>query len=152
MSGQPRVLHELTRNEALLRLGSVPFGRVVFTLRALPAIRPVNHVVADGRVVFCTSEGTAIVRTGDIRRGTVLTYEADDIDPVARAGWSVIVTGLAWLVDDPRQAARYRDAVRSWIGGQMECVIAIDPGIVTGFEFCLGDHRGGDHAAARRLD
>jgi Pyridoxamine 5'-phosphate oxidase len=53
-------MQELTRREALLRLGSVSFGRVVFTHRALPAIRPVNHITDNGRVIFRTHEGADI--------------------------------------------------------------------------------------------
>jgi Pyridoxamine 5'-phosphate oxidase len=55
-----RVMEELDRTELLARLGSVSFGRVVFTSRALPAIRAVNHVVLDGRIIICTHEGAAI--------------------------------------------------------------------------------------------
>ena len=41
---------ELERAEAMRLLASIGYGRVVFTLNALPAIRPVNHLVDDGRV------------------------------------------------------------------------------------------------------
>lgn len=43
-----RSTEQLDRSEALRLLGTVPLGRVVFTHQALPAIRPVNHVV-EGR-------------------------------------------------------------------------------------------------------
>ena len=42
--GQQR-LTELTRGESLRLLGSVPLGRIVFTLHAMPAIRLVNHLL-----------------------------------------------------------------------------------------------------------
>ena len=134
MSSQPEAMLELVRREALLRLGSVPFGRVVFTHRALPAIRPVNHITDNGRIVFRTHESAAVLGTAGAGPGTVLAYQADDIDPVSRAGWSVVVTGLARIVDDPREAARYRAAIRPWPGRETEYVIAIDPEIVAGFE------------------
>lgn len=127
-------MQELTRREALLRLGSVPFGRVVFTYRALPAIRPVNHITDSGRVVFGTHEVATILGAAAADHGTVLAYQADDIDPVTRAGWSVVVTGLARIVDDPRDVMRYREAIRPWDGGVTAYVIVIDPEIVTGFE------------------
>ena len=40
-----RVFKELTANESMRLLASVAVGCVVFTDRALPAIRPVNHLV-----------------------------------------------------------------------------------------------------------
>jgi nitroimidazol reductase NimA-like FMN-containing flavoprotein (pyridoxamine 5'-phosphate oxidase superfamily) len=127
-----RVLHELSRAEALRRLGSVPFGRVVFTRRALPAIRPVNHVMLDGLVLICSEEGTAIA--GAARDGTVVAYEADEISPAERTGWSVVVTGVARIVADREEAARCHEAMDPWLAGQLGVVIQIEPQIVTGFE------------------
>ena len=40
-----RALEQLNRSEALKLLGSVSLGRLVFTHQALPAVRPVNHLV-----------------------------------------------------------------------------------------------------------
>src|SRR5437667_22837 len=54
-----RELAELPKDEALRLLGSVPFGRVVFTARALPAVRPVNHLVDGNRIIIRTSPGAA---------------------------------------------------------------------------------------------
>ncbi|GHI86004.1 pyridoxamine 5'-phosphate oxidase family protein [Streptomyces xanthophaeus] len=45
--------------EALRLLGTVPLGRIVFTHRALPATRPVNHVVEGEDVVVRLDEGAA---------------------------------------------------------------------------------------------
>ena len=38
--------------------------------------------------------------------GVVVAYEADDLDPQRRAGWSVVVTGWASMITDPEQIAR----------------------------------------------
>jgi hypothetical protein len=46
-----REVIELGRGEAMRLLASVGYGRVVFTRDALPAIRPVNHLVDPGRVI-----------------------------------------------------------------------------------------------------
>lgn len=43
---------ELDRREAMRLLGSVSYGRIVFTRDALPAIRPVNHIIDDGEVII----------------------------------------------------------------------------------------------------
>ncbi|MGP4095485.1 pyridoxamine 5'-phosphate oxidase family protein [Nonomuraea sp. KM90] len=46
--------------EALRLLARVPFGRIVFTRQALPAVRPVNHLVVDGQIVIRSNPGTIL--------------------------------------------------------------------------------------------
>jgi nitroimidazol reductase NimA-like FMN-containing flavoprotein (pyridoxamine 5'-phosphate oxidase superfamily) len=136
---QERVMRPLTREQAIRLLRSVPMGRVAFTYHAMPAIRPVNHMVDDaGRIVIRSHEGSAIVSTADARRGAVVTYEADLIDTGARAGWTVVVTGLARIVDDPCRAAACREALHPWVTGEMDYIISIEPAIVTAFELVRG--------------
>src|SRR5690348_935366 len=79
---EPRRSTGIDSVEALRLLGSVSFGRVVFTQQALPTIRPVNHVLADGDIVIRTHAGAALTaRTRQARDlGVVVAYEADDID------------------------------------------------------------------------
>lgn len=126
-----RTLRELGREESLRLLGGVSLGRVVFTHRALPAIRPVNHLLDDGRVIIRSHTGAAIVTAAE--QGVVVAYEADSIDPDEHVGWSVVVTGVARLVRDPAAAARYERRLRPWVEQQMDQVIAITPEIITGF-------------------
>jgi hypothetical protein len=64
--------------------------------------------------------------------GTVVCYEADDIDVERNTGWSVIVTGMARLVRDPAVVACYEQELQPWVGRPMEYVIAITPGEITG--------------------
>ena len=132
MGGGQAMTRELGRSEVLQRLGSVSYGRVVFTQRALPAIRPVNHIVDGGRVVICSHENAALAEAA--RRGAVLAFQADEVDPAQRTAWSVVVTGLSGLVDDPDEATRYRDALDAWLGTQPGEIIRIDPEVVSGFE------------------
>jgi Pyridoxamine 5'-phosphate oxidase len=64
--------------------------------------------------------------------GVVVAYEADDLDPQRRLGWSVVVTGLATTVTEPERVARYSQQLRPWVNKVMDTVIAIEPEIVTG--------------------
>ncbi|WP_324199068.1 pyridoxamine 5'-phosphate oxidase family protein [Nocardia amamiensis] len=124
---------ELDRAEAMWLLESAPLGRVVFTRDALPAIRPVNHLVEDGGVIIVRTQ--LISRLSSAVRGNspvVVAYEADDIDPVRRVGWSVVVTGLAHTITDPDRIARYEQLLHPWVDKVMDTVIAIEPTIVTG--------------------
>ncbi|WP_280339422.1 pyridoxamine 5'-phosphate oxidase family protein [Nocardia neocaledoniensis] len=130
--GQRRVL-ELGRAEALRLLASVPMGRVVYTRDALPAIRPVNHLVdEDGLIVVRTRLHSPLTGLASHTAPVVVTYGADEIDPVRRVGWSVSVTGLARTVSDPGRVASYERRLRPWVEGMMDAVITIDPDIVTG--------------------
>jgi len=127
-----RELAELPKDESLRLLASVPFGRVVFTARALPAIRPVNHLVDGTRIIIRTSLGSALSADVD-GTGTVVAYEADEIDPVTRQGWSVVVVGRALPVTDGMLSARYRQALQPWAAGHRDEVIAISTDMVTGY-------------------
>lgn len=130
MGDMPRRLTELTRQESLRLLGSVPFGRIVFTMRALPAIRPVNHVLDNGEIVIRTHLGAALLSAV----GVVVAYEVDAIDPAEHLGWSVIVTGIARSVDDPDDKARYEALLRPWMNGHKDQIVRIRPEMVTGYE------------------
>jgi hypothetical protein len=123
---------ELNRAEALRLLGAVPVGRVVFTDRALPAIRPVNHLVDGQQVVFRTSAGAAITTAVD-GIGTIVAFEADAIDPVRRVGWSVVVIGGARLLTNAAEIGRYLDVLKPWAAGAKDDIIAIQADLVTGF-------------------
>lgn len=127
----PRQSVELIPAECWQLLRGVSVGRVVFTMNALPAIRPVNHVV-DGQTIIIRSHlGSAI--TGHASRdGAVVCYEADEIDPDRHTGWSVMATGIARLVRDPERAERYGRALVPWAAGTMDQVITIAPQTLTG--------------------
>ncbi|MEU1205218.1 pyridoxamine 5'-phosphate oxidase family protein [Nocardia sp. NPDC005825] len=130
---ETRATVAMGREEALRLLASVPIGRVVFTRDALPAVRPVNHLVDEGEIVVVrtrlTSRLTSTVRAD---ANVVVAYEADDIDPVAQLGWSVVVTGIARTVTDPERVARYEALLHPWVDGVMDSIVAIEPTLVTG--------------------
>lgn len=133
-----RELAELPKDEALRLLASVPFGRVVFTARALPAVRPVNHLVDGNRIIIRTTLGSALSTDVD-GTGTVVAYEADEIDPVTRQGWSVVVVGRAVPVTDGLLSARYRQELQPWAAGHRDQVIAISTDMITGYRLVPPD-------------
>lgn len=125
----------LGEDECLRLLGSIRLGRIVFTVNALPAIRPVNHALIDGRIVIRTHEGGALLATTSLGTdtGVVVAYEADLIDPEEHTGWSVIVTGRAQLVTDPQDVIAAQRLLAPWVDETMEHVVAIRPELITGF-------------------
>jgi hypothetical protein len=126
-------LSELTRAEALRLLGGVPIGRVVFSHRALPAIRLVNHLLVGDQIVILASAGAAAGDGARIADGMIVAYEADVIESESRPGWSVVVVGKASRVCDKTDADRYRRVLGASSGANGE-VIAILAEIVTGFQ------------------
>ncbi|MEC3953183.1 pyridoxamine 5'-phosphate oxidase family protein [Nocardia sp. CDC153] len=142
---EPRSMVNLSRAESLRLLATVPFGRVVFTRDALPAIRPVNHIVDGDQVIVRTRLSSRLTTTVRADPEVVVAFEADDLDPVRRLGWSVVVTGIARTITDPMRVARYDRRVRPWIDGFMDTIVAIEPTLVTGVRLV---RRGSIHAEA----
>jgi hypothetical protein len=128
-----RLMRELSRTEAMRLLASVPVGRLVFTHQALPAIRPVNHLVEDDTIVIGLTPGSAIAAS-TASGGTVVAYEADALDLSGRLGWTVIVVGVARLVTEADAVRRLRLLLRPWLSGAMTDIIMISSEIVTGYE------------------
>jgi len=127
-----RSLSELPRAEALYLLASVPVGRLVFTHQALPAIRPVNHLVEDEKIVIGLTAGSTFTKSFRAD-GTVVAYEADSLDITERSGWTVIVVGVARLETEADAVRRYRARLRPWLSGAMTDVLTISSEIVSGY-------------------
>ncbi|MER5481125.1 pyridoxamine 5'-phosphate oxidase family protein [Streptomyces sp. NPDC002734] len=130
---------ELDRHESLRLLGTAAIGRIVHTRQALPAVLPVNFCLDDdGAVVLRTSAASELARAVD---GTVVAFEADEVDRAARSGWSVLLTGAAEVVTDPAEHRRLAErGPRSWVAvpPRQEVFIRILPELVTGREV-VGD-------------
>jgi hypothetical protein len=130
---QRRRLEALPRAESLRLLHSVSVGRLVYTHLALPAIRPVNHIVDGDRVIIRAFRGTAIAAAVGGNSGMVVAYEADRIDSDSHLGWTVIITGRASRLSDPAEVARYQELLHPWVTGDLDDVIAIQADMVDGF-------------------
>jgi hypothetical protein len=124
-----RRLVELDPSAALELLAGISYGRIVFTRDALPAVRPVNHLVSEGQIII-RSRLSATVAGVD---GTVVAYEADDLDATRRLGWSVVVTGTARTIDDPERLAYYERELRPWVDLPMDVIFAIRPELINGY-------------------
>ena len=128
-----RRLQALPREESLRLLRSVSVGRLVFTHLALPAIRPVNHVVEGNEVVIRAYMGIAIHSAVGDNAGMVVAYEADLIDPDTHLGWSVIIVGRASRLAEGLEADRYRRLLQPWVSNTSDDVISIRADMVDGF-------------------
>lgn len=123
-------LEVLGREECLRLLGTAAIGRLGLSSGALPVVLPVNFLLDGERVLVRTSPGTKLDRA---LAGAVVAFEVDDVDRIDHSGWSVLVTGVATVVDDPVDLARIaRLPLAHWAGGTAERVVAVSVEIVTG--------------------
>jgi nitroimidazol reductase NimA-like FMN-containing flavoprotein (pyridoxamine 5'-phosphate oxidase superfamily) len=110
----PTLLEVLDRDACLQLLGSVAVGRIGLSINALPVVLPVNFAFdgPQGRIIVRTTEG------GKLRAalsGAIVAFEADQIDPMSHAGWSVLVRGSAHVVNEPDELERVgRMPLRPW--------------------------------------
>jgi nitroimidazol reductase NimA-like FMN-containing flavoprotein (pyridoxamine 5'-phosphate oxidase superfamily) len=130
MSTPGRRLEELPRDEAIELLSSVSMGRIGFTIGGLPTIRPVNHVVDGDDIVIRTH----LESTMSACDGAVVAYETDRLDRRTRTGWSVIVTGVASVMDNPLEIDRFENLVHPWIDQPVTYLLRIKSDVVDGLK------------------
>ena len=131
--GVSPTLVELDRDECLRLLGTATVGRVVVvTSGGTPVIRPVNYVLdgASRSVVFRCAEGTKLV---SLLHAAHAWFEVDDIDPVRRTGWSVIVAGVTEAVTRPDELRRLDGLpLDSWFSSPGAVWIRVRARVVSG--------------------
>ena len=129
MAFEERSLIALPRHTCVDLLRRAQVGRVVFTERALPAIVPVSFAIYGDAVVMHTSSDSRLAKAA--HRG-VLAFEADDINPATRTGWSIVVVGEPSLVSDTRELARIRLILQPWVPGHLDVCLRLPLSVVTG--------------------
>src|SRR4029078_4486736 len=90
-------LEILNRRQCLDRLDTVRGGRLVFTEDELPAVQPVHFRLWRDDVVIRAAGGAKLAAAAD---NLVVAFEADELDPDLRQGWSVTVVGHAPRITD----------------------------------------------------
>ena len=96
---------------------------------------PVTFAVHDDSIVMRTSAGTRLATAAD---HGVLAFEVDDVDPVTRTGWSVVVTGLAEIVTDSLQRAVIHGMVEPFAPGHNDVCVRLPLAVVTGRRVAAG--------------
>lgn len=103
-------MFELERDECLQLLARGTFGRLAVDAGAgAPAIRPVNYLFDEDSqsIVFRTAQGSKLEALLLNQRAA---FEIDATDPIQRAGWSVVVVGVAERVTAPSELRRLEGA------------------------------------------
>jgi hypothetical protein len=125
-----RELVPLDRAACLDLLATAEVGRLVFTVRALPEVLPVNFRLFEGSVVVRVG-GTSRAMAGAV--DAVVAFQADDVDAGSRTGWSVTVVGHSSEVTDPLERARVLALpLEPWAGGPRDRILRIPLDRVTG--------------------
>jgi nitroimidazol reductase NimA-like FMN-containing flavoprotein (pyridoxamine 5'-phosphate oxidase superfamily) len=132
-AGTP-TLTELSRDESLRLLRAGQIGRLVVLtgLANTPVIRPVNYVFdeASKSVVFRATEGTKLIT---LVRASRAWFEVDEIDPVNRTGWSVLISGVTEPVTERHEIARLEGlGLDSWIAGPESRWVRVRARVVSG--------------------
>jgi len=130
MNSDGSALKQLSREECLRLMASVPVGRVIYTRQALPAVELVNFTLDSGDIIIRTDHGGKLAVA---TRGAVVAFEADHLDAGHHGGWSVTAIGQSQEVTDPDEIGRLQQIGLSWWApGGREHYIRIAPGILNG--------------------
>ena len=125
-------LEEIDEEECWRLLASQPVGRFAVVVGHYPLVFPVNHAVVAHGIVFRTSPGTKLWATQHHK----VSFEVDEIDPVRRTGWSVLLHGGAREVRsdinpelvDALEAA----APQSWAPGPKDHLVRVFADSISG--------------------
>jgi nitroimidazol reductase NimA-like FMN-containing flavoprotein (pyridoxamine 5'-phosphate oxidase superfamily) len=127
---QRQELEVLDREQCLEVLQTVRVGRLVFTEDALPAVQPVNFRMWRGDVVIRVASGAKLAAAA---RNFVVAFQADELDPDLRTGWSVTVVGHAQRITDVDQLVEVAGTfIQPWVDGNRDHFIRIRTEKVTG--------------------
>ena len=123
-------LKQLTRDECLHLMTSVPVGRIIYTRQALPAVELVNFAIDNGDIIIRTDHSGKLAAA---TRGAVVAFEADSLDTDRHIGWSVTVIGQSQEVTDLDEIGRLEQiGLSAWAPGERAHFIRISPGILNG--------------------
>ncbi|OBB37315.1 MULTISPECIES: pyridoxamine 5'-phosphate oxidase family protein [unclassified Mycobacterium] len=126
-------LEELNRRRCLDLLQRVRVGRLVFTDEGVPAVHPVNFRLWRDDVVVRVAEGPKLIAATS---NQLVAFEADELDPDLRTGWSVVVVGRAEELTDVQDLVEVSGTfVQPWVEGRRDHFVRIRSEKITGRQF-----------------
>lgn len=137
MNGNDDAVRELHELECWEHLAEREFGRLAFHLTDEVHIVPLNYLIDDRRLVFCTSEGSKLL--GIVMNHDV-AFEVDDVKD--HSAWSVVARGQANILEHPQPGFAEHLQQRSWVQTDKPILVAIEVSEVTGREFDLAREAG----------
>jgi hypothetical protein len=126
-------LDELNRRQCLDLLQEVRVGRLVFTEDGLPAVQPVNFRLWHDDVVIRVAGGGKLAAAAE---NQMVAFEADELDPDLRTGWSVVVVGHAQEITGVDELVEVAGTfVQPWVDGKRDHFLRIKSEKMTGRRF-----------------
>ncbi|MGE2715028.1 pyridoxamine 5'-phosphate oxidase family protein [Mycolicibacterium litorale] len=126
-------LDVLNRRQCLDLLEQVRVGRLVFTEDGLPAVQPVNFRMRRDDVVIRVAGGAKLAAAN---QNSVVAFEADELDPDLRTGWSVTIVGTAHPITDIDELVDVSGTfLQPWVEGRRDHFIRIEAQKMTGRRF-----------------
>lgn len=114
----------------LLASDPVRVGRVAVVEEGRPYIFPVNYRLDGDTVIVRTHEGSKLYTA---IAGSEVAFEADQMDPAFREGWSVVVRGQVEEITDPDELRHVRALpLRPWAPNEKDRYLRIRTHAVTG--------------------
>jgi uncharacterized protein len=131
MSGTGTRVEEIDEAESRRLLEMHSFvGRVGFVSQGRVLVLPVNYLVENSEIFFCTGAGTKL---SVLRDGAAVAFEVDASRSLYHSGWSVLVSGAASEVTDADDLERLRrGSLKSWAIPSSEHWIRITIETITG--------------------
>jgi nitroimidazol reductase NimA-like FMN-containing flavoprotein (pyridoxamine 5'-phosphate oxidase superfamily) len=128
-------LELLDEHECLRLVDTVRVGRVAIARGAVPAVFPVTFARVGGDIMFFTGPGTKLDAA---QEGRLVSFEVDEIDPLAEQGWSVLIVGKAELASEASRTRAQALGLYSWAAGERRALVRIRPEFVSGRRILLG--------------
>jgi hypothetical protein len=97
-----------------------------------PIVVPVNFAVQDHQILIRIGAGTL----ADLAIGRLVAFETDEHDPASGRAWSVLVRGLASVVEGTT-VEELSQLPRPLVTTPGDTVLAVRPDIVSGRRFAL---------------
>ena len=105
-------------------------GRLGIPTDQAPLVIPVNFSVHDGGVVVRVGTGFF----SHAAASQLVAFEVDHVEPDGRAAWSVLLRGLASLIESPTEA-ELSAAAHPLVPEPGDMLLVVRPDILTGRRF-----------------
>ncbi|GAA1161260.1 pyridoxamine 5'-phosphate oxidase family protein [Nocardioides aquiterrae] len=109
-------------------LGEAEIARVAWQGADGIALVPVNYAVGEAAIWFRVEPESKLARECD---GQQVVVEVDRVDSETRTAWSVVVVGIAHLVDELDVPDTLIE-MRVWPGGPRRRFVRVEPDRLTG--------------------
>jgi nitroimidazol reductase NimA-like FMN-containing flavoprotein (pyridoxamine 5'-phosphate oxidase superfamily) len=118
----------------LLAVGAMHgwIGRLGIPTDQAPVIIPVNFALRDGQILVRVGTGFF----SQAAAGQLVAFEFDHVDSTAGAAWSVLVRGLATVIESPTES-ELEAAGHPLVPEPGDMVLVLRPDVLTGRRFEL---------------